>query len=301
MGMFEAFYDFLEEQTILTRIIIMIIMILLVAIVVAIAIAIIEFIVKKSIERSNELYVTIVKDTSLRYKDVLSINSRYDFYDLKKKYTYYKLHNSKVQFDRFDYTKFLEEQIEKDIDFFELILKEAEKNNVLMKQYETELMNIFPFVNEDTFDMKGVSFSKYRKMEEKVVSSTILNPVLAPEIIIGSSYISPKGRNSYNDSRTFSCSELAEEYNIVCDNLEKRATKEYQRKIMTDSLRYDIMRRDGFRCVLCGRTAQDGVKLHVDHIKPVSKGGKTVSSNLRTLCDACNFGKSDKYDEYGDN
>ncbi len=293
--MFEAFYDLLEEQTILIA------LILLTVIVIAIAIAIIKFIVKKSIERSNELYTILVKDTSLRYKDVLGINSRYDFYDLRKKYTYYKQHNSKVQFDRFDYTKFLEELIEKDIDFFELILKAAEENNVLMEQYETELMNISPFVDEDTFDMKGVSFSKYRKMEEKVVSNAILDPVLAPKILIASSYISPKGRNSYNDNRTFSCSELAEEYNIVCDNLRERASKEYQRKIMTDSLRYDIMRRDGFRCVLCGRTARDGVKLHVDHIKPVSKGGKTVSSNLRTLCDACNFGKRDKYDEYGDN
>ena len=54
---------------------------------------------------------------------------------------------------------------------------------------------------------------------------------------------------------------------------------------MTDSLRYDVLKRDGFRCVICGRTAEDGVKLHVDHIKPVSKGGKTEYENLRTLCD----------------
>lgn len=61
------------------------------------------------------------------------------------------------------------------------------------------------------------------------------------------------------------------------------------------------MKRDGFRCVLCGRTAADGVKLHVDHILPVSKGGKTEVDNLRTLCDECNLGKSDKYDEKGVN
>ena len=57
------------------------------------------------------------------------------------------------------------------------------------------------------------------------------------------------------------------------------------------------MKRDGFRCVICGRTAEDGVKLHVDHIKPISKDGLTVPDNLRTLCQDCNLGKSDKYDE----
>lgn len=63
---------------------------------------------------------------------------------------------------------------------------------------------------------------------------------------------------------------------------------------MTDSLRYDVLRRDGFRCQICGLTAQDGVKLHVDHIIPISKGGRTELSNLRALCDRCNWGKKNK-------
>ncbi|MBQ3295380.1 MAG: HNH endonuclease [Erysipelotrichaceae bacterium] len=82
---------------------------------------------------------------------------------------------------------------------------------------------------------------------------------------------------------------------------ERKRTKEYQRSLMSAGLRYDVMKRDGFRCVLCGRGADNGVKLHVDHILPVSKGGKTVMNNLRTLCSDCNLGKSDKYDESGDN
>lgn len=67
-----------------------------------------------------------------------------------------------------------------------------------------------------------------------------------------------------------------------------------ERRKMTDSLRYDILRRDGFRCQLCGATQKDGYRLHVDHIIPVSRGGQTVPSNLRTLCERCNMGKSDK-------
>ena len=70
-----------------------------------------------------------------------------------------------------------------------------------------------------------------------------------------------------------------------------------QRRLMTDSLRYDVMRRDGFRCQICGAIAADGYKLHVDHIYPVSKGGKTEMSNLRTLCERCNMGKRDKIEE----
>jgi hypothetical protein len=59
------------------------------------------------------------------------------------------------------------------------------------------------------------------------------------------------------------------------------------------ALRYFILKRDNFRCVLDGRSpaTERGLVLHVDHIKPWAKNGPTVASNLRTLCSHCNLGK----------
>jgi 5-methylcytosine-specific restriction endonuclease McrA len=37
----------------------------------------------------------------------------------------------------------------------------------------------------------------------------------------------------------------------------------------------------------------DGVRLHVDHVKPWSKDGETVLENLQILCNVCNIGKGD--------
>ena len=64
-------------------------------------------------------------------------------------------------------------------------------------------------------------------------------------------------------------------------------------------LRFKVMQRDSFKCCLCGASpAKDSsVELHIDHIKPWSKGGETTMENLRTLCSKCNLGKSDLYDE----
>ena len=73
-----------------------------------------------------------------------------------------------------------------------------------------------------------------------------------------------------------------------------KAQKEKERKKMTPSLRYNILKRDNFKCCLCGRSAKDGVQLEVDHIIPIAKGGKTEPSNLRTLCFDCNRGKGIK-------
>jgi hypothetical protein len=60
-------------------------------------------------------------------------------------------------------------------------------------------------------------------------------------------------------------------------------------------LRFLVMRRDDFKCRLCGAAPamHPGVVLQVDHILPWSKGGETVLENLQTLCLVCNNGKSD--------
>ena len=45
-----------------------------------------------------------------------------------------------------------------------------------------------------------------------------------------------------------------------------------------------ILKRDGYRCVVCGRGRKDGVDLVVDHIKPKDRGGTNVIENGQTLC-----------------
>lgn len=59
-------------------------------------------------------------------------------------------------------------------------------------------------------------------------------------------------------------------------------------------IRFDVFKRDGFRCRYCGRSADDGAVLHVDHVTAQSKGGPTTLENLVTACFECNLGKSDK-------
>ncbi len=65
-----------------------------------------------------------------------------------------------------------------------------------------------------------------------------------------------------------------------------------QRSLMTKELREQIAFRDNFTCQICGKYMPDGVGLHIDHIVPVSKGGKSVPSNLQVLCSKCNGRKS---------
>ncbi|MGQ0483835.1 MAG: homing endonuclease associated repeat-containing protein [Hyphomicrobiales bacterium] len=71
------------------------------------------------------------------------------------------------------------------------------------------------------------------------------------------------------------------------------------RREISLGLRFRILRRDDFKCVLCGNNPakNPGLILHVDHIVPRSRGGKTEVENLRTLCDACNLGRGNSYSD----
>jgi predicted restriction endonuclease len=62
------------------------------------------------------------------------------------------------------------------------------------------------------------------------------------------------------------------------------------RKRLNKTRRYEILKRDGYKCILCGATSQDDL-LGVYHIVPVHKGGDSQLENLWTLCQSCNFGR----------
>lgn len=75
--------------------------------------------------------------------------------------------------------------------------------------------------------------------------------------------------------------------NVIKDQRAKRA--------IPLSLKFKVLHRDKSTCLTCGKTTKDGIKLHIDHIIPHSKGGLTVFNNLRALCNECNIGRSNKY------
>lgn len=60
---------------------------------------------------------------------------------------------------------------------------------------------------------------------------------------------------------------------------------------ITQKRRFEVFRRDGFRCTYCGATAND-TKLVIDHIHPRKLGGTNAIENLTTACEPRNLGKS---------
>ncbi len=71
-----------------------------------------------------------------------------------------------------------------------------------------------------------------------------------------------------------------------------RTRDKTKRTSVSKSIRFEVFKRDSFKCQYCGASAPD-VLLVLDHIEPVSKGGDNDLTNLITACAPCNTGKRD--------
>jgi len=82
--------------------------------------------------------------------------------------------------------------------------------------------------------------------------------------------------------------------------LEALEQKPVVSRTISPQLRNVILERNGFTCQLCGAGPGDTdpfnpnrkVRLHIDHIIPISQGGSNNEDNLRVLCSACNQGRA---------
>ena len=67
--------------------------------------------------------------------------------------------------------------------------------------------------------------------------------------------------------------------------------KSYEKERIPPKLRYQVLERDGEKCVKCGRSPKThGVTLHAHHKISEADGGPTTLENLVALCDDCHEG-----------
>lgn len=73
-------------------------------------------------------------------------------------------------------------------------------------------------------------------------------------------------------------------------NASTNAFSEDRRRIIPTSVKLEVWKRDGGKCVRCGATTE----LHFDHIIPFSKGGTSLKAdNVQLLCARHNLEKRD--------
>lgn len=242
---------------------------------------------------------TTVSKTSIIIKQFNELNRKYSFWiNIEDEYCYSIRFDSKSKFDRCGpelLNVFVLQDAEKLLSISQKCTDNRENYRNYLKQVD-ELRTKITLLTTEHDTAENIGLKKYREVEQRLISRNLLKPpVTSSRVIAVAEYQSPQGKNFYTKKWSMPITDVPERYERLVETESENEVSDYQRKLerakMSVKLRYSILQRDGFRCQICGRGAEDGVKLHVDHIIPVSKGGKTVENNLRTLCEDCNLGK----------
>ncbi|WP_166788769.1 HNH endonuclease [Cryobacterium sp. TMT4-31] len=207
--------------------------------------------------------------------------------------------NTKAKFDRFDLSSRMSVNVLESELWY---LQEIETRLVPTRQFRryTHDVEAIEFGSLGRSSHRRLSDARFAAIEKKDFNRRKLAyPTPTAKVTTTVKYTSPKGQNSYSRHVNWNFEQLQQGLDAAQASRARQSTtaalRQRERSLMTSGLRVTILRRDDYRCRMCGASAADGAVLHIDHITPVSRDGLTVPENLQTLCESCNLGKSNRF------
>ena len=243
----------------------------------------------------NKKYECFIREHSVAIQKLLEINSRYRFEEIPCLDMTHSYDNENFYADI------------SPLDYLTYQLAYYQKNNALRaidaaaanaNIFPDYLRNVEQITEFDKYNTDSLPIlKKFRKSkEQKIFKDTIIKPLT--QLTIKVTLESTNINGAYKDSKTavFSANnikhviERASQKNgdfFVNEDIWQSICRVERGKV-SNKMRFAIYQRDGNRCRRCGSRYD----LEVDHIFPISKGGKSTMDNLQTLCHSCNSAKS---------
>lgn len=242
----------------------------------------------------NQKYTSFVSDHSLALRELQEINEKYSFA---------KIENFDMEYS-YDNQAFYDTISPKDFLTYQLVFKKKEVLAAIESASENRGKHIAYVDNinkcalgrYDT-DQFPTEQDKLNKIENRLFNSRIKKPTTALTIQVCLCLTKINGdRITYKVDRfdSVAIKEIVTKLNqkqgdfYLNDSIWQSICRVERGKV-SNKMRFSIYERDGYRCRKCGRATKD---LEIDHIFPVSKGGKSTYDNLQTLCHRCNSSKS---------
>ncbi len=296
LSVLKLVYDFIAENY---KLIILVLFVLLILIILVYLITNRKNILTWFSEKKDMRIIKKLKKYSLLYSNIEKLNGEYDFEPLEPFYGVYNVYR-KSDLANLNIDDYLLMTIDSHND--KLARYKALCGELYHKycEYEYKYNQLKDYITDEEANKLKIKKEKYDECQDKLFK---MNKFVNPSnfsVVIYVNYSSAKGRVKEKRYKKYNYTEYSNFLKEYTDLKEQnnlwQISSRVERAKMSESLRYDILKRDGFKCKICGASQKDGAKLQVDHIIPVSKGGKTEPSNLQTLCSRCNIGKSNKMD-----
>ncbi len=239
-----------------------------------------------------------VRQHSIKLGQMADLNDEIIFDVLDTNLQVWKYYDNKSNFNKIEPAYLMSAELRNNIEYYSDYFSRIRKNMEIQEIYAARIQDIIETEHPIDYEQLKISKKLFQK-HEMILLEKLRKPTYSDcSMHVHMSYSSPKGRVNLKKEAVFDFEQMQVSFGSIArsrlDRQTYRALSYVERGEVSDSLRYDILNRDNFQCVICGASSREGARLHVDHIVPIAKGGKSVPGNLRTRCERCNIGKSDK-------
>lgn len=259
-------------------------------------------------KRRNRKYVDFINEHSLAIRAIKELNSKYQFspiYPLIYKYCY----DTIVNFENVSCKDYLIYQFHLDTLCVRRIIKS--RNNNISKEidYKSKVDLAKDKLGNFDVSIENLDEEKLRNIEsiESIVFNDLIEKVDTDFYAEVHLYLTRGRIHRVVDEKkeSFDLNEIIDVLKSIDSSKVIDGRRFYSGKVwksierverakVSNELRQEIFERDGYTCVICGSTEKES--LEIDHIMPISKGGKTEPDNLQTLCHDCNIRKGNDID-----
>ena len=248
-------------------------------------------------QRQAELrkkYEWFANEHSIAIKKLREINEKYDFnavssFDMRQSY------DSEFNFDSvstLDYLTYQLVYIRKDVMQAIHDTAENKKIYVIYKKIVDNSCTLGQYDTEELLEDK----EKLQEIERELFTSQIKKPRTDFFITVTLTNTNKYGYQYATKKDSFDSEEIEDiivklgyrNGDFYLDAKIWESICRVERAKVSNKIRKSIYERDGYRCRKCG----SNYELEIDHIFPISKGGKSTYDNLQTLCHDCNSKKS---------
>lgn len=242
----------------------------------------------------NHKYEEFIKLHSLAIKRINEINEKHLFYDIKEFDIY----------GEYDNINMFEDILPEDYLIYQLVnissdvINAIKRTNINKGKFSAYQREIKAISNFGEFDVNKIPKIKFllKKKEKKLFDKYIKYPTIKFQIDVTLVLKNMAGRRIGYKCATFFSEQIIgfvtrlnnKQGDYYCDREIWNSICKIERGKVTNKMRFAIYNRDGNRCCNCGSR----YNLQIDHIYPISKGGKSTYNNLQTLCENCNKEKS---------
>lgn len=241
-------------------------------------------------------YSEFVFNHSAALKNIQALNSKYTFNPIPSSNMCYSYDNE-IFYNSISPQDYLTYKLACSQQNIQASIQKVKENQVNFIQYQKEIERVLVWgIYDAPIPFKNIA--RLAQIEIETVHNLIQKPAISFEITVCLRLTNIRGRYRTSKQELFGIAQI--ENIIGCVN--KKENGRYQdrqvwdaicrveRGKVTNKVRFAVYERDGYRCRKCGAQTRD---LEIDHIYPISKGGKSNFDNLQTLCHSCNTLKSD--------